>query len=345
MKRLLISCTTLVLCFMLCACQDRYGDTHYDDPDLTYLAKEKEDTPELAGYSIAWTHYRNRDLSVDYLPIADTTFQLDLKMKYITSFVREDTPTPYESWFVIQQVDGHRFKYYDELTYTFVDQQHNRYFTDNSTDNTYTMHWTTNSPSKQDTCIVRLQSSMQFTPESIQLCIGNSEDANFSYWLNVSNCDINTDLGYKAMWQPLSLVQLDKKYYIISSSLAKTKVTDNSIKISNISVIPIDGTFKEFKKIIKKRIKPGIGNTFKSDGKQLYEYTREMPMTKYASIKASAKSDAYTWEGPVPFIMSINLSTDKGTLDEVFNEDTVPAIYTLKDDSGKLIPIYAYTQN
>ena len=43
--------------------------------------------------------------------------------------------------------------------------------------------------------------------------------------------------------------------------------------------------------------------------------------------------------------MSITLSTNKGTLDEVFNNDTIPAIYTLKDDSGKFIPIYAYTKN
>lgn len=345
MKRTVISCMALVLCFMLCACQDRYGDMRYDDPDLTYLAKEKDVAPELAGYSVAWTHYSNRDLSVDYLPLADTTFQLDLKMKHIASFVREDTSTPYESWFVIQQVDGHRFKYYDELTYTFVDSQHNRYFTENTPNSTYTMYWITNNPSKPDTCIVKLQSSLQFKPEGIQLYIGNMKNKNFSYCLNVSDCEINTNLGYKAMWQPLSLVRLNKKYYIISSLLAKTKVSDSSIEISNISVIPIDGTYQEFKKIIKKRVKPGIGNTFKSEGKPLYEYTRKMPMTKYAKIKASAKSDAYTWEGPVPFVMSISLSTNKGTLDEVFNDDTIPAIYTLKDDSDNLIPIYAYTKN
>ena len=67
--------------------------------------------------------------------------------------------------------------------------------------------------------------------------------------------------------------------------------------ISNITVIPIDGTFEEFKETIKKRIKPGIGNTLKSEGGQLYEYTGKMSMTKYAKIKASAKSDAYTWRG------------------------------------------------
>ena len=64
---------------------------------------------------------------------------------------------------------------------------------------------------------------MPFEPEDIQLYIGNTENENFSYWLSVSDCEINTNLGYKAMWQPLSLVQLDNKYYIISGSLAKTE--------------------------------------------------------------------------------------------------------------------------
>ena len=333
------------MCSLLCACQDPHGDIRYDDPDLTYLAKEKDEPPEIAGYKVAWTNYSSRDLSVDYLPLTESTFKLDLKMKYIASFVRDDTATPYESWYVIQQVDEHRFKYYDELNYTFIDPQYNRYFTEDSPTSTYTMYWITSSPQKPDTCVVKLQSSMQYKPEDIQLYISNTKIKDFSYWLNVSDCKINTNLGYKAMWQPLSLVQLNKKYYIIGSSLAKTKVKDSSIEITNISVIPINGTFEEFEKTIKKRIKPGIGNTFKSEGKRIYEYTKKMSMTKYAKIRASAKSDAYTWEGPMPFVMSITLSTDKGTLDEVFDNDTIPAIYSLRDDSDKLIPIYAYTKD
>lgn len=326
---------------MLCGCRDYHNDEKCDSPDTTYMSKSYNKVEEKKELQVAWTEYRGRSLDIDYLPIQSVTSPYNINLKYISSIQRDST---YESWYILQQVDGHRIKYYDELVFRFIDV-YGRVFDEESIYNTCKLYWLTSNPDKPDTAVVKLQSNSRFNPTNISLYLTNTEDAQFSYVTRVTNCDIETNLGYKALWQPLSLVQLNDYYYIVSSSLANDKVSDDSVSISNIVVIPVNGSFEDFTNNIQDRIVVGSGNKFAYDNNTVYEYTDKIRLPNFMKIKVTTRTDAYPWEGPMPFYMSMKLYSKDRNLASALKSAELPAIYLIKDDNKDLIPIYAYCED